>query len=93
MLVCAEIPKRQKAQTPLAMMLLSIKQRSDHMQGLDAIKKYFTVEDAPRQKDKYLVVCEKCGDMWHLSKSSTHPGNVLHLLNHARGHDKKGRRP
>jgi hypothetical protein len=25
--------------------------------------------------------------MWHLDKDSKHPGNVLHLLNHARGHD------
>lgn len=53
------------------------------------IRKYFTVETAPRQKDKWLIVCEKCGDMWHLAKDSTHAGNVLHLLNHARGHDEK----
>jgi transposase len=53
------------------------------------IRKYFTVETAPRQKDKWLIVCEKCGDMWHLAKNNTHAGNVLHLLNHARGHDKK----
>lgn len=62
------------------------------MQGLEAIKKYFTVEDAPRQKDKYLITCEKCGDMWHLKKDSDHGGNVLHLLNHARGHDEKRKR-
>jgi hypothetical protein len=55
-----------------------------------AIRKYFTVEDAPRQKDKWLIVCEKCGDMWHLKKGAFTPvGSVLHLLNHARGHDKK----
>lgn len=51
------------------------------------IRKYFTVETAPRQKDKWLITCEKCGDMWHLAKSNEHPGNVLSLLNHARGHD------
>ena len=62
------------------------------MDGLAAIRKYFTVEDAPRQKDKYLIVCEKCGDMWHLAKDSKHGGNILHLLNHARGHDDKRRR-
>jgi hypothetical protein len=54
-----------------------------------AIRKYFTVEDAPRQNGKWLIVCEKCGDMWHLDKNSKAVGNVLHLLNHARGHDKK----
>lgn len=51
------------------------------------IRKYFTVEQAPRQLDKWLIVCPKCSDMWHLDKKSTHPGNVLHLLNHARSHD------
>jgi len=57
---------------------------------MKAIHKYFTVEDAPRQKDKWLVTCETCGDMWHLKKAKSIPvGNVLHLLNHARGHDKK----
>ena len=54
-----------------------------------AVRKYFTVEDAPRQKDTWLIVCEKCGDMWHLKKYSTSLGNVLTLLNHARGHDEK----
>lgn len=51
------------------------------------IRKYFTVETAPRRRDKWLIVCEKCGDMWHLPKDNNHVGNVLHLLNHARGHD------
>lgn len=73
-------------------MLPSIKQGSFDMQGLEAIRKYFTVEDAPRQKSKLLIVCEKCGDMWHLDKDSNHPANTLHLLNHARGHDAKRRR-
>ena len=54
-----------------------------------AIRKYFTVEDAPRRMNKWLIVCETCGDMWHLDKKSNHAGNILHLLNHARGHDKK----
>lgn len=51
------------------------------------IRKYFTVEDAPRKPDKWLIICPKCSDMWHLDKNSTHPGNALHLLNHARSHD------
>jgi hypothetical protein len=53
---------------------------------LTAVRKYFTVEQAPRQPAKWLVICEKCGDMWHLDKTSTAVGNTLHLLNHARGH-------
>jgi len=53
------------------------------------VRKYFTVETAPRQKNKWLVICEKCDSMWHLDKDAKHPGNVLHLLNHARGHDEK----
>jgi hypothetical protein len=51
-----------------------------------AILKYFTVETAPRQPDKWLIECPHCGDMWHLAKDSTHPGNILSLLNHACGH-------
>ena len=61
-----------------------VQSQSDYMKP---IRKYFTVETAPRQTNKWLIVCEKCGDMWHLDKNSTHGGNVLHLLNHARGHD------
>lgn len=53
---------------------------------MQAIRKYFTVEDAPRQKTKWLIICEKCGDMWHLDKTSVRVGSTLHLLNHARGH-------
>lgn len=55
--------------------------------GMEAIRKYFTVETAPRQPNKWLIACEKCDSMWHLDKSSKHPGNILHLLNHARGAD------
>jgi len=51
------------------------------------IRKYFTLETAPRQTDKWLITCERCGNQWHLPKDNKHPGNVLHLLNHARGHD------
>lgn len=53
--------------------------------GMKSIRKYFTVETAPRQQDKWLIVCEKCGSMWHLAKDNKHVGNTLHLLNHARG--------
>lgn len=54
---------------------------------LKAIRQYFTVEEAPRQPDKWLIICERCGSMWHLAKTSKHAGNTLHLLNHARGHE------
>lgn len=53
---------------------------------MKAVRKYFAVETAPRQPGKWLITCEKCDSMWHLSKSDKHPGNVLHLLNHARSH-------
>jgi len=55
--------------------------------GMKAIRKYFTVETAPRQPSKWLITCEKCDSMWHLDKSNKHVGNTLHLLNHARGAD------
>jgi hypothetical protein len=53
---------------------------------MKAVRKYFAVETAPRQPGKWLITCEKCDSMWHLSKSDKHPGNILHLLNHARSH-------
>jgi hypothetical protein len=67
--------------------MLPFNERNMNMNMMKPIRKYFTVETAPRQKDKWLIVCEKCGNMWHLPKDNKHPGNVLHLLNHARGHD------
>jgi hypothetical protein len=52
------------------------------------IRKYFKVEQAGKAHPKFwLIVCPKCEQMWHLGKDSKHPGNVLHLLNHARSHD------
>ena len=51
-----------------------------------SLRRYFTIEDAPSQPDLWLIVCPTCGEMWHLKKINNHPGNVLHLLNHARGH-------
>lgn len=55
---------------------------------IDAIRKRFAVETAPRQPDKWLISCDHCGAQWHLKKDSTHPGDFLHLLNHAHGHEK-----
>ena len=52
---------------------------------MKSLRNYFDIETAPRQPNKWLIECPRCGNMWHLDKNSTHPGNVLHLLNHARG--------
>lgn len=35
------------------------------------------------------LYCRKCGRGWSLPKSNDRPGNLLHLLNHARSHDAK----
>jgi hypothetical protein len=51
-----------------------------------AVRKYFTVETAPHNRDMWLIICEKCANMWHLKKGNETVGSVLHLLNHARGH-------
>jgi uncharacterized C2H2 Zn-finger protein len=61
----------------------------DNMENdmMKPIRKYFEVETAPRQTDKWLISCPKCDAMWHLPKDNKHGGNVLHLLNHARSHD------
>lgn len=43
----------------------------------------FDVEDAGSE---WHLTCKRCPKRWALKKSSDHPGNVLHLLNHAAGH-------
>lgn len=35
------------------------------------------------------LYCRVCGKGWTLLKSDKSPGNVLRLLDHARGHDEK----
>jgi len=34
------------------------------------------------------LYCRHCDKGWALLKTSNHPGNLLHLLNHARSHAK-----
>lgn len=51
------------------------------------IRKYFNVTTDLRHPTKWLITCEKCGSIWHLARDGERPGNILHLLNHARGHD------
>jgi uncharacterized C2H2 Zn-finger protein len=46
---------------------------------------YFRSKDAG--KDWHLT-CKVCGKEFLLAKDSTHPGNLLHLLNHGRSHEK-----
>lgn len=60
--------------------------RSNADKIIDAVRKHFDVETAPRQRDKWLITCDICGMMWHLKKQDATPGAILTLLNHARGH-------
>lgn len=40
----------------------------------------------------WRVKCGRCHFGWSLTKGSTAPGNILHLLNHHAGHEPRGRR-
>ena len=51
--------------------------------GAQAILRGFNVEDAGKD---FHVWCKRCSKGWALKKTSTHVGNVLHLLNHEKGH-------
>lgn len=48
----------------------------------------FSVIDAG--KDWHLR-CDVCGKGWALKKTSNHPGNMLHLLNHRASHEARSR--
>ncbi len=39
--------------------------------------------------NKWELRCKRCDVGWSLPKDNKHPGNILHLLNHARSHDEK----
>lgn len=43
--------------------------------------------------DHWEMWCKRCNKGWKLTKpregTQLHPGNLLHLLNHARSHDAK----
>lgn len=49
----------------------------------EGMKKYFHVIVGPEQTEFW---CKRCKRGWALSNSSNHPGNYLHLLDHAYGH-------
>ena len=51
------------------------------------LSEYFRGED---KGNKWHLFCRKCGKGWALNKPTdgpgVHPGNLLHLLNHAHSH-------
>ena len=47
------------------------------------LAEYFNSES---HGDSWHLFCKKCKKGWALKKDSDHPGNLLHLLNHAHGH-------
>jgi hypothetical protein len=49
-----------------------------------AIRRDFTVLERGRY---WHIRCDVCRKAWSLPREKqTHPGNILHLLNHAEGH-------
>jgi hypothetical protein len=54
--------------------------------NLDGLRKYYTVTE---NNKIFRLFCRVCGKGWQLDTSNgCHPGNVLHLLNHAHSHPK-----
>jgi hypothetical protein len=49
----------------------------------ESLLPYFTFTDAGAD---WHLRCKVCRSGWALQKSSDHPGNLLHLLNHAHSH-------
>ncbi len=52
---------------------------------IEGMKKYFRVVE---KAENYEFHCLKCKQGWALKRKSNHPGNYLHLLNHAYSHIK-----
>lgn len=51
---------------------------------LDSLREYF---DLGETKLGWEVCCKRCNKSWELKRGGEqHPGNILHLLNHAFGH-------
>src|SRR5262245_30671713 len=63
--------------------IMSEETKLDNIEGL---KKYYNVTEGPEQNEFW---CKRCKRGWALSKTNNHPGNYLHLLNHAYSHEKK----
>ena len=53
--------------------------------GAAPLPEHFRAEDGG---SVWRLFCRKCGKGWELKKTSNHPGNLLHLLNHAASHRK-----
>jgi hypothetical protein len=47
------------------------------------ISDYFRVEE---HESEWRYFCKRCRRGWRLSKENANTGNLLYLLNHARGH-------
>jgi hypothetical protein len=47
------------------------------------LPEYFRAES---YKNQWRLFCKKCNKGWALNKDNCHPGNILHLLNHAYSH-------
>lgn len=51
---------------------------------LESLMQYFNIE---ADESGRTIKCKECPQQWHLKKGGEeHPGNFLHLLNHAYGH-------
>jgi len=54
--------------------------------NIEGMKQYF---DVTERKGRYEFRCLKCQKGWSLASNNNHPGNYLHLLNHAYSHIKR----
>jgi hypothetical protein len=54
--------------------------------NIEGMKKYFRVVE---KSGRYEFWCLKCKKGWGLPSTNNHPGNYLHMLNHAYSHIKK----
>jgi hypothetical protein len=56
--------------------------------NIEALKQYFKIVEKPEKVFK--LYCKRCQAGWQLdNRKGAHPGNMLHLLNHAYGHLKR----
>lgn len=53
--------------------------------NIEGMKKYFNVVE---KGGRYEFRCLKCQKGWALPATNNHPGNYLHMLNHAYSHKK-----
>lgn len=53
--------------------------------NIEGMKKFFRIVERGNQREFW---CLKCKKGWGLPIGNNHPGNYLHMLNHAYGHKK-----